>query len=244
MAISRVQFAVGGGDASQGTSVGATFGSNVTAGSLIVVGIRNETLPTGISDSLGTSYSVAVTDDGTLAGVVRMRMYYGIAPSSGANTVTLTFSATNYVFVAAVEVSGITGTSPLDATGQISGGATADVTIAGISTVQADEYVCMMASANTFVTYTAGTDFTLVDGTIPTNSNNFGGVQEYITSGTLSSYTAHFTPNASVAPIAVLATFKGGEAVVGVSWLPQSALVSGQAFIAVPTGITPPSTPS
>ena len=52
------------------------------------------------------------------------------------------------------------------------------------------------ASQPAFATYSAGTDFTLIDGTLG-SGGNIGGAEDYIPAGTLSSYVAHITSDAS-----------------------------------------------
>lgn len=208
--ISRVQSAQGGGDGDQGTSVAPAFGSNVTSGNLIVCAIRNggNTL-TSITDSLSTTYTQAATINN--GGNSYLWIYYGSATSTGANTVTTSWSSTSYVWVHCVELAGMATSSQLDTSDtQTFAIGTTDITTDAITTSQAKTYVMMIATQNGFATYTAGTDFTLVDGTIPTNTNNFGGVEEYIPGVTLTTYTPHFTSSSSAtAGSAIVAAFKG-----------------------------------
>jgi len=71
------------------------FGSNVVAGNLLVVDIFIESVGAtvaSITDTLGTVY-VAATGYGTLTGIGVCITYIGLAPSSGANTVSITSSA-------------------------------------------------------------------------------------------------------------------------------------------------------
>jgi hypothetical protein len=213
MAIARVQTTFGGGDGSQGTNLATSdFGSGCTSGNYIIVCVRNGTSGdelTSVTDTLGTSYSEAVKDSGQDPSLY---IYYGKLTSSGTNAVTGNFSVSaNYAFVYAIEVSGLAASSALDATNANTGSGVTDLTSGSFSTTQADEYVLLLASQNNLYTYTAGTDFTLVDGTIPTNPGNFGGIEEYITSGTLSSYTAHITSSGSGSYVTLVATFKGGS---------------------------------
>lgn len=208
--VNREQTAMGGGDASQGSSVTAVFGSNVTSGNLIVCGIRNQSNTlSSVSDSLGTSFS-SIGPVGVAQAAV-LWIYYGSATSTGANTVTTSWSSTNYVWVYCVEVSGMATSSQLDTsdTQTFASGVT-DITTDPITTTQAKTYVMMIANQAGFASYTAGTDFTLVDGTIPTNAQNFGGVEQYIPGAVLNSYTPHITSSSSAAAgSAIVAAFKG-----------------------------------
>jgi hypothetical protein len=211
MAIARVQTTVGGGDGSQGTSLATSnFGSSCTSGNYIIVCVRNGTSGdelTGVTDTLGTSYSEAIKDSGQDPSLY---IYYGKLTSSGTNAVTGAFGVSaNYAFVYAIEVSGLAASSALDATNANTGSGVTDLTSGAFSTAQADEYVLLLASQNNLYTYTVGADFTLVDGSIPTNPGDFGGIEERITSSTLSSYTAHITSSGSGSYVVLVATFKG-----------------------------------
>lgn len=223
--ISRVQTAQAGGDGSQGTSIAPVFGSNVVAGNYGIVCTRNggNTL-TGITDSLSTTY----TQVGSIsAGADTIWMHYGKFPSSGANTVTAAFSATSYVWVFALEVSGLAASSVLDTFDTQGPSGTTDLTTDPITTSQAEEYLLLCASQTSLATYTAGADFTLVDGTIPTNAENFGGVEERILSSTLSSYTPHFTSSNTTSAIVIAAAFKGAGGGGGGGGTPRQLLLLG-----------------
>jgi hypothetical protein len=211
MAIARVQVATGGGDAGQPATVTAVFGGSVTSGNLLIVLIRdNGDTVTGISDTLSTSYTLAGKE---VAINPAMYIYSGVASSTGANTVSVTFSGNAYVWVYGIEVSGCATVSPLDAfDGFSTASAATDLTTDPITTSQSDTYIVMGASQGTFTVFSAGADFTLVDGTIPTNANDFGGVEEYIPGSVKTTYTPHLTSNTSAAYTAVVAAFKGAAA--------------------------------
>lgn len=95
--------------ASTTTSAAPTcaFGSNVTAGSLLLMlfTTQNAFLPSSVTDTLGTTY---VAEDADIGGVV---LFTGIAPSGGANTVTAHLPNTEAGTVAVAEFSG--GSSPV-----------------------------------------------------------------------------------------------------------------------------------
>lgn len=203
----RVQTAQAGGDGGQGLSVQAAFGSNVAAGNYGICGVRNggDHL-IGITDSIGTAY----TQVSKLAnGGATLWLYYGKFGAAGANTVTTSWASTSSVWLSCLEVSGLAAASVLDTfDAQAVGGGT-DLTTDAITTTQSDEYVVLFVSQEGLGTYSAGADFTLVDGTIPTNPSNFGGVQDRVTSSFLSSYTPHITSTTTSVGVAIVAAFRG-----------------------------------
>jgi len=86
-----------GYEATSDTSWAVAFGSNVVANNLlvVVVGTYNDTATINTpTDTRGTTYTQAgslLRGGGSPA--IMLAVYYGVAPSSGANTVTVTFSA-------------------------------------------------------------------------------------------------------------------------------------------------------
>src|SRR6188472_104362 len=102
----RLQVASGGGDGVQASPVNAVFGSNVAVGNLLAVAVRDTNLnAVTLSDTLGTTYALAVSNT---AQDPNLGLWYGIAPSSGANTVSATWGAqpTAFPWVYAVEYAG------------------------------------------------------------------------------------------------------------------------------------------
>ncbi len=82
------------GNAGSSTTLTSTYDSSVSAGNLLVIAFSygsTSATPT-VSDSLGTSYKLAVgpTDNGALG--FRNYIYYGVPGSGGSNTVTVTAS--------------------------------------------------------------------------------------------------------------------------------------------------------
>jgi hypothetical protein len=202
-----------GGNASQGTSITPTFGSNVTSGNGVIVLIRDGSVggyATGVTDDRSTSYTRRTFGQDS-ALTTNLEIYSGVLGSSGANTVTVTFSGTDYVAVCIIEVTGIDGADFFEAAVTGNGSGTTDNTVGGLTTAAAEAYVVCGASEPAFNSYTAGTDYTLLDGTIPTNPNDFFGVQEYIPAGTLSSYTSHITASTSGTYVMSCAAFNAGS---------------------------------
>jgi hypothetical protein len=230
VAISRVQFAQGG---TNGTSVGvvatANFGSSVTSGNLIVVGVRTRDTNAidSITDTLGTTYTLRVSAN--IGNDPGLRIYSGVPGSSGTNAVTVDFTQNDsYRWVFAIEYSpgGADWSDPYDTGDAETGTGVTDLVSGAISTAQAEEVVVLFATQGALTSYTAGTDFTLIDGTIGGEGQDFGGAEEYITSGTLSSYTAHITSGSTNGYTIAVAAFKtaGG----GGGGDPEGSLIGGK----------------
>jgi hypothetical protein len=214
MAIARVQTKFGGGDGAQGTSIATgNFASPVTAGNTIIVFIRDSGLnatdiPTP-TDTLGNTYTLIAKN---LTGGFHFAVFYSVLATGGTDSVTCNFGATtDYPFIYAIEVSGLSST-PLD-TSSVSATtqASATITAAAITTAQAAEYIVLGCSQDNFAHYTAGTSFTLVDGNFPANTNDFGGIEEFITTSTQTSFQGTITTDltTSHASITIVAAFKG-----------------------------------
>lgn len=101
------------GQAFSGTTVTAAFGSNVTAGNMIVVTIYSNKGLTSITDSLSHTYQTATvnTDGSTYV----FGCYYVPNITGGANTVTATLTAAHtFALLTIQEYSGCATASPLD----------------------------------------------------------------------------------------------------------------------------------
>ena len=205
MAITRVQFKYGAqGEGVSTTTATGNMTSSVTSGNLLVVIVRfgeNNTV-SSLTDTLGNTYTLHAS---ALANDPCIAIYSAVSGSSGTNAVTLTTTADGwYTWVAVAEYSpGGNTWSTTAATRLDTGGArfatagTTDLTTNAFSTAQAEEVVVVGASTWSNGTMTAGTDFTLIEGGITDGVVAFGAVEEYITGGTLSTYTAHITGGAS-----------------------------------------------
>lgn len=112
------------------TSQTAAFPNPVKAGSLIVLCIHaslTTTTFTGTppSDTRGTTYTALTLK--TLAGLGMAQIWWGITPSGGANTVTVTPSANDTVYLGILEYSGILRSKPQDQQGTASGSSVAPI---------------------------------------------------------------------------------------------------------------------
>lgn len=118
-----------------------------------------------------------------------------------------------YMWVGVLEVAGIPTSSARDTFDfhAVGVGATDQVTNAFSTTLSG--IVIMASAAAAFGPYTAGTDFTLQDGQMGNaTSNHFGGIQYYVTSAPLSSYTAHFNgPSAAYTTAMIAYKATGGS---------------------------------
>ncbi len=210
MAITRVQVKSGGGDGAVSAPLTTgDFASSCTSGNYIIVCIRESGVlhVSTVTDTLGHTYDLAVKDETQDPFIY---IYYKKLTSSGTNAVSATGDISDfaYPYIFAIEVSGLAAASALDQTDHKTGSGVTDCVSNSITTTQADEYVVMAIAQQSFNVYTAGSGYTLVDGTIPTNPNDFGGVQERITSGTISG-VQHFTSDGVAQYTVAVATFKG-----------------------------------
>jgi hypothetical protein len=196
MAITRVQTTYKAKDGVALTTLATSSITTTTGNTLIVctrTGVPLPTTVTSISDGTNT-FTKAVEVTGV----------------SGAITVTFANSS-NYGWIYVAEYSGLDKTAPLDASGSGTNngaGGTTNLTSSAFSTAVAGELVFLGAGQNNFDTYTAGTDFTLIEGSIHDASGNYGGVEQYIPAGTLSSYTAHITATGTDQYTVVWASFQ------------------------------------
>jgi hypothetical protein len=96
---------------SPGATVAVTFGSANTAGNFIVLAFNTTPPDVSITDTLGNTYTVAVTDGSGLT------LAYAWNIKAGSNTVTARWSVSNFYAFAALEWSGVKATAdPLGAT--------------------------------------------------------------------------------------------------------------------------------
>jgi hypothetical protein len=114
------------------TTITQAFGSNVTSGNTIVVSVgwQHATATLTCTDTQGNTYATAVTKKD--AANNNVSVCYAVAGTTGANTVTATFSVTSpFRRINVSEYTGIRTVSPLDGTASASG--TAATTTDGVS---------------------------------------------------------------------------------------------------------------
>lgn len=245
--IARVQVATAASGATAVDTLAPVFSSAVTAGNLLAIALRRNVFSNPdpvVTDSLGTVYTRGPWQAAT--GVdPKLWWFYGIAPASGANTVTVVWDSPEaYSWVCALEYAGLPGAT-LDGPGcddQLGTGVT-DLVTGAVTPSVASGLLLMAVSQNNFATYTAGADFTLIDGSIG-DGDLFGGVQERIVSTSLSGYVAHMTSTITADYTAVLAMFKAGS-VEGYGWGTRTLVAGARPrWTAVSSGFTPPVTES
>lgn len=196
MAIARVQFREGGNDAS-GTSI-ATAAMSVTIGNWIVVIVRgyeggNNQDITTLVDTAGNTYTFRAEYRG--ADPYMWSYTAPVTTAHATNVVTATFDITiSFRWIVAIEYSGITSFDLAGVNNAALGGS--DLVSTAITTAQDEEVLVMGGSQAAFTTFTAGADFTLIDGALG-GANTYGGIEERITTSDLSSYTAHLTSDTS-----------------------------------------------
>jgi Putative Ig domain len=194
----------------QGTSVISltqAFPGNNTAGNLIVVFVRASTTSqtVTVTDTAGNTYALAVMQTQTSDGH-QVRIFYAKSATSGPNTVTATFSATNnHPWLAVFEY---TGVSALDQTAHAQGTGSTPNTGLTATTASNSELVFAglgVPNANT-ATVTAGTGLQLLLQDAPPNTSR-AATEGQITAVS-GQYAGTFTLSAGTNWSAVVATFK------------------------------------
>lgn len=150
-------------------TIAVAQGSNPTAGNLLLVFVSSETVTTSptVADSLGNTFTEIAGAKNTV-GAKCTAFYAKQIIGGGANTVTATLNSadTNRTILVA-EYGNIFTSTPLDAAvanQQVAPGTGTDaITSTAVTLVQSNElFVCFcIATAGSFVAFTAGTGFTL-----------------------------------------------------------------------------------
>jgi hypothetical protein len=160
------------------TSIATAYAQNVGSGSLLVVmsffynGSGAPTISTP-TDTLGTTYAAVDVQQNFFTGRIGLRMYYGIAPSWGANTVTQNVTGQNITFgtMFVAEFTGVQTSSPLEAH-QNDTGTSASPTATSVSASNGSVVVNCISNTDGISSsvFTPGTNYNLikkiVDGTV------------------------------------------------------------------------------
>jgi hypothetical protein len=188
------------------------FGASVTRGNRMIVFVRfgagtisavvDATIASCV-DTLGTKYRTFIIDNSTDPGLA---IIDGIAPASGTNAVTVTFSSSaangpGFVEVVALEYAapaGMTIRRDLNAaaSGSHRSSGSTDMAAAAASTDGSSGFILWGCSQNNLTDYTLGANIqTLIDGSLSPlgNANHAGALGEKITTAPASSLTGHFT---------------------------------------------------
>lgn len=188
------------GDSSLGS---VTFDSNVTSGNLIIVFLRVNTgdgTPTGLTDSVGTTYSQVGTTISISGGTGYL--YRGTAGGSGANTITISGGAT--ARIQAEEVSGLTSPT-LDATTQATGTSASAASGAITAAANTWAFAGLVLTNYPSVAVTVGSGWTTIN---LADGNKYGTEDRNFTAG--GSINGQFTLPESNTWGAIVASFKSG----------------------------------
>lgn len=210
-------------------SAAIAFPNNVTSGNLLIVGgaVWNDPANTSISvtDSLGTTYTTLL---GTIHTGNRLRSFiaYGIAPSSGANTVTVNPNGSNtYMSFSIDEFSGVDST-PLDADGGTTTG-TGTAIADSITTASANALIIGVCTHNVAgsPTLTPGGSYTQI-GELELNDDTAHNAVFRIAT-TATSYSVDWTLGSSGSWSAQTASFKEAAAGGGLPFFMQGEHLTG-----------------
>lgn len=190
-----------------GTTIALAYGSNVTAGNLLVCYIYASHGISGVADSRSQTFTSAVnvTDNATYS----LAIFYYPNTTGGADTVTVTFlGAITYASLQCSEYSGVATSSPLDQTTSNSqtdpGTATDAVTSGNVTTTTNGQLILgWTVAVDGTSTVSAGTSYT-------GRTNVFGDtIHEDLVQTSAGSIAATFTTNSATADyITLIATFK------------------------------------
>lgn len=213
--IAQVQkVGINGGNNGATTTVTCAFASNNAAGNLIVVGGGDAGATSGhtlsVSDSLGNTYTAAQSNfTGTNNNV--LSLWYAANILAGANTVTVTVSASGFDhYCWAAEYSGVVTATPLDQSVTGVNISTTSFTSRNVTTTQASELLIGWSmSGNGSATASAGAGWTLQAST--TFGSQSPAWEDQIVSAT-GAFAATFTYSAAVSGLDAIATFKAAGA--------------------------------
>lgn len=185
-------------------SASGSFGSNVTAGDLLVIGVHTQTPVTNvtITDSLGTAYTLVtslVAPGGSHN--VTCGIFAGVASASGANTVTAS-GTSGYTGLCCSEFSGVSAT--VDASGGNYNESTAG-TVSLTTTASFDLLYIFMGIWDSGVT---GSGTAATPNTAAYDDNNPCDACAYGTTNTAGTYAASITTNGGADRPVVAAAFK------------------------------------
>jgi len=213
MPIALVQTKQGDGGGYTNTNVQA-FGSNVTAGNLIVLSITASATTNTIDslvDSLGNTYILIDEEDG---GDRTTWLYYAKNIAGGANTITVTYGTGQYTdsIIIAREYSGLDITTPLDVSksdNSTTNYVNSHSTGASTATTQADELVVVAvgSSGGSSPVFTAGSGYGNLATQSGSSSGIYAGMMDKVVSAT-GAQTGIFDSTGYVRSQTLLATFK------------------------------------
>lgn len=179
-------------------SLDLAYPGNVASGNLLVCAgqaYNSSTGPTSVAvtDSIGTTYTVKSFAPSSGAPNERIWIAYGIAPSSGANTVTVNPSnASDDLSFSIDEFSGVDTTTPLDVDGSYTQGTGTTASDSITTTVDGALIVGVMGYDGSTVTLSPGSGWTEI-GEHEDNTTDEAHAAAFQIVGAAGSYTASWT---------------------------------------------------
>jgi hypothetical protein len=201
------------------------YGSNVTAGSLLVCALRYATggqtvsVSDNVNGSWGSRKAVMVqTNDAN--GTIEIWIFENAA--SGATTVTVSYGVAATLRFAISEFSGAATASAFDTSSGAEATASASLASGAITPAANGALLYCAGFISAAATFTAGTDFTIpTNGAIPASPSSRLAVEYYI-QPTAASHNGTFSVDASVSWAALLVALKAPGAATVVSPRPQT----------------------
>lgn len=195
----------------------ATFPGSTTSGNTIGLIFRcTASAESVVSVSDGTNtYTLAVSDT---TQDPHMYAYYAKNITGTSTGITVTLSTPiAFFWVYAIEFSGCDTTAPLDANQAKTGTSVTDLVSNAFST-NGSGAVMLGVGQNNFATYTAGTNYTLDNGSIGTGP--YGGIEYRLPGSALSSEVQHITSNVTNQYTIVIMAFKDASGGGSTNWGP------------------------
>lgn len=125
--------------ATSGTNPTVSFPNNNTAENLLWVAVGSDATITTPTDTLGNTYTLAISVTGS-GGSGNAAIYYVASAKAGSNTVTCNHSGNGDTHCHIAEINGLVSSSPLDQTGSVASSSTCSVSTSG-ATSQANEWI-------------------------------------------------------------------------------------------------------
>lgn len=191
-----------------GTTQAVAFGSNVTAGNLIIAycyfGTQTNPANVTATDSLGQTLTQAVGQGQTTDGHV-YTIFYKENSAGGADTVTCASTLSGTTRASVSEFSGVALSGSLDQTLSTQGASAAPAS-GNVTPGQNGELLLCASSGDTATVYTAGTDFTKIVNVPDATSTRIGA--EYYIQPTATAHNGTWSLGTSNNWTALIATFK------------------------------------
>lgn len=198
----------------------------MTAGSLLTVGVAVGATsdPTGVTDSLGQTYTKAVNGKNTTDNNSTVSLWYKENSAAGPCTVSVAFSNNSNLRFSIAEHSGVATSGSLDQINNAEADASTSINAGGVTITQADEVIIVAVRNNTGITFTAGTNFTLWEQAPAAPAARYAMEDRIVSS--IGTYSGVMTASSNVNWGAVMASFKAAAAAASGA-LQQTIMRSG-----------------